>query len=129
MIGFSIMLPMHMQNITRSASMSGAGMSGGYSSMALNISMLIVSIGFFIFVIAIAIGPFLDAWGKISCIFKIPHVRKSETSETPETPDPSQDTPAYLVGVRLDAMQRDIDQLHCKLKALESRINNGRIDK
>ena len=118
MMGFPIMLPIHMQNITRSASMSGAGMSGGYSSMVAGICLFIVCIGVFIFAITISFDLFLDAWKKLPDTFKITPVGKSKTS------DPSQDKPAYLVDVRLDAMQRDIDRLHCELKSLESRINN-----
>ena len=133
MIGFPIMLPIHMQNISRSASMSGAGMSGGYS-MAMEIGILIVSIGFFILVIAISFEVFLDAWKKIPRTSKITPVGKPETSDLsqdkitpvgkPETSDLSHDKPAYLVDVRLDAMQRDLDRIHCELKSLESRINN-----
>lgn len=92
--------------------------------MAMNIGILIVSIGFFIFVIALSFNIFLDAWEKLPDTFKIPHVRKPETPEIPDPSQAPQDKPPYLWDVCLYAMRRDLDRLHCELKALESRIDN-----
>lgn len=109
--------------------------------MAMDIGILIVSTGFFILVIAISFEIFLNAWKRLPDTFKIALVGKLETPDPSQASQdkpaylPTQDKPAYLPTqdkpkppylweARLDAMQRDLDRIHCELKALESRIDN-----